>query len=334
MKYLIKITIFSFALSLFSCKGPSEDGNDTNQNDTATAQKSVLPNNFNSDSAYEFIAKQVSFGPRVPNTQAHRNCGVWMTEMLKKWCDTVYIQTFDAKSYKGEIWKAKNLIGSFNPQNPNRLLLCAHWDTRPQADQDVINPSTPSDGANDGGSGVGVLLEIARQLNLQKPGIGIDIVLFDVEDGGSNGNEIESTWCLGSQYWGKRPHVADYTAKNGILLDMVGSKNAIFAREEMSALHDNEFLGKVWQTGISLGFGSYFSNYNKGGITDDHVYVTKLTGIKTIDIIDYSPNTQSGFGAYWHTHNDNMSVIDKATLNAVGKTVLQVVLNHDASAIQ
>lgn len=331
MKHLIKITTLSFALILFSCQGPKEDGNDTNQNDTTAAQKSILPNNFNSDSAYNYIAKQVSFGPRVPNTQAHRNCGIWMESMLKKWCDTVYIQTFDAKSYKGEIWKAKNLIGCFNPKNPNRILLCAHWDTRPQADQDMKDKTTPSDGANDGGSGVGVLLEIARQLHILKPELGVDIIFFDVEDGGSNSSEIQDTWCLGSQYWGKHPHVADYRAKNGILLDMVGAKNAQFAREEMSMRFDNNFLGTVWQTAVTLGYGNYFIDYNKAGITDDHVYVSYFGGVPTIDIIDYDSKTESGFGSYWHTHDDNMSVIDKQTLMAVGKTVLQTVLKKEAN---
>ncbi len=330
MKHLLYFASFLVLFSGYSCKGHKTDNAEDGGKDSVVT-KALLPNNFNSDSAYEYIAKQVSFGPRVPNTEAHHKCAVWMESMLKKWADTVYVQSFEVKSYKGETWKAKNIIGSFNPQNTHRLLLCAHWDTRPQADQDKTNPTTPSDGANDGGSGIGVLLEIARQLHLLKPELGIDIIFFDVEDGGSNTNETESTWCLGSKYWAQHPHVTDYMAKNGILLDMVGSKNAIFAREQMSAIFDNNFLGKVWQTASSIGFGSFFSNYNRAGITDDHVNVSTLAHVPTIDIIDYSPHTSSGFGAYWHTHDDNMSIIDKFTLNAVGKTVLQVVLNEEAN---
>jgi len=335
MKSLIKITIVGLVIGMFSCKGPGDEDSKNDPDDTSgqvtVVTKPLLPNNFNADSAYVYIEKQVSFGPRVPNTEPHRKCALWIEKMLKRWSDTTYIQAFDAKSYKGEIWKAKNIIGSFNPKNPERLLLCAHWDTRPQADQDPKDPFTPSDGANDGASGVGVLLEIARQLHAQKPALGIDIVLFDVEDGGTNGNEAENSWCLGSQFWAKQPHVPDYRAKNGILLDMVGAKNAVFAREGMSAMFDNNFLGRVWNTASKLGYANYFINYSKDGITDDHVYISQILNIPTIDIIDFDAKTPSGFGAYWHTHGDNMSTIDKKTLTAVGRTVLQVALNSEAN---
>ena len=161
--------------------------------------------------------------------------------------------------------------------------------------------------------------------------MGIDIIFFDVEDGGSNSEDVKDSWCLGSQYWVKHPHVEDYRAVNGILLDMVGAKNAQFAREEMSVRFDVNFLGTVWRTGISMGYGNYFIEYTKSGITDDHFYISMFGNVPTIDIIDYSSKTQSGFGAYWHTHDDNMSIIDKQTLSAVGRTVLQVVYNKEAN---
>lgn len=331
MKYLLNITALLLLITAFSCKGPVKDKPEDTLIDSMNPVKPLLPNNFDSDSAYDYVAKQVSFGPRVPNTEAHRKCALWMENMLKKWADTVFVQQFDAKSYKGEIWKAKNIIGVFNPNSRNRILLCAHWDTRPQADQDSKDKTTPSDGANDGASGVGVLLEIARQLHLQKPEMGIDIILFDVEDGGSNDGDVQDTWCLGSQYWTKHKHVEDYRATNGILLDMVGAKNAQFAREEMSVRFDNNFLGMVWRTAVELGYGNYFIDYNKAGITDDHVYLSFYGGVPTIDIIDYDSKTKSGFGTYWHTHDDNMSVIDRQTLMAVGKTVLQTVLKKEAN---
>ena len=332
MRYILNLSAFIILSTLFSCQGPADEPDDE-QGDSGTKTKTVLPNNFNADSAYLYIEKQVSFGPRVPNTEAHRKCAFWLENMLKKWCDTIYVQSFDAKSYKGEIWKAKNLIGVFNPENRDRILLCAHWDTRPMADQDLKDKTTPADGANDGGSGVGVLLEIARQIHSKKPELGIDIIFFDVEDGGSNSDDVKDSWCLGSQYWAKNPHIPDYRARNGILLDMVGAKNATFAREEMSIQFDNNLLATVWQTGASLGYGNYFINYNKSGITDDHVYISYHRNVPTIDIIDYNSKTTSGFGTYWHTHDDNMSVIDKQTLNAVGRTVLQTVLNREANVL-
>ncbi len=332
MRNPIILLLFSAILSIFcACKGPTTDEATQSLADSLNPVKALLQNNFNSDSAYAYVAKQVSFGPRVPNTEAHRRCGNWMETMLKQWADTVYVQAFDAKSKAGVIWKAKNIIGAFNPKNPNRILLCAHWDTRPQADQDTKDKTTPSDGANDGGSGVGVLLEIARQLHLVKPELGIDIMFFDVEDGGTNSSEDQDTWCLGSQYWTKHKHVEDYRATNGILLDMVGAKNATFAREEMSVRFDNNLLGLVWRTAVTLGYGNYFIDYNKAGITDDHVYLSFYGGVPTIDIIDYNSKTESGFGTYWHTHDDNMSIIDRQTLMAVGKTVLQTVLKKEAN---
>ena len=328
MRLLFKLFCFYAVFASVSCSGPTENPDDQNPGDTT--KKASMPNNFNMDSAYQYVQNQVDFGPRVPNSDAHEKCAQWLKTQLQKWTDTVYVQNFVSKNYKGEDWRGTNLVGAINPKNPDRLLLCAHWDTRPWADQDPVNPTTPSDGASDGASGVGVLLEIARQLHAQKPTLGIDILFFDLEDGGSNESEVTNTWCLGSQYWSKNTHIPDYKAKNGILLDMVGGRNALFAREGMSIRFDNNFLGQVWQTAATLNFGNYFINYTKDGITDDHVYISYDAKIPTIDIIEYDPNSSSGFAKYWHTHKDNMTAIDRLTLNAVGKTVLQVVLNKDA----
>ncbi|NUM32266.1 MAG: M28 family peptidase [Bacteroidetes bacterium] len=326
MKLKIYILLFFIAIFL-SCNTKTNEGENT-EDEEEYSNEALNSVNFNADSAYSYIQKQVDFGPRVPNSQAHKNCGNWLTQMLKKWCDTIYVQEFQAKSYKNDTWNGKNIIGTINPKAKNRLLLCAHWDTRPWADEDTINPNTPADGANDGGSGVGILLELARQFHIKRPEIGIDIIFFDLEDGGqSSESEIEGTWCLGSQYWAKHLHFPEYRANKGILLDMVGGQNATFAHEDMSVKFDMEFLGVVWQTAASLGFGNFFINYSKSGITDDHVYVSFIAKIPTIDIIEYNPRTKTGFSSSWHTHNDNMKIIDKNTLTAVGKTVIYVSYN-------
>jgi len=212
-----------------------------------------------------------------------------------------------------------------------RLLLCAHWDTRHVADQGNEDINQPIEGANDGGSGVGVLLEIARQLQLKAPNAGVDIIFFDVEDQGQPDYITpmkRDTYCLGSQFWSKTPHVPGYTAQNGILLDMVGAKDAVFTLEGTSMYFAPEWMRKVWDAAIQLGHSKYF-NYNRTDpITDDHLYINQIKGIPTIDIIHYDRNTRSGFGSYWHTHNDNMEVIDKATLQAVGETVLAVTYEY------
>ena len=237
-------------------------------------------------------------------------------------------------AYDNTILKARNIIGSFNPDNRRRVLLCAHWDSRPYADEERSKKKQrePILGANDGASGVGVLLEMARLMQQQAPTIGVDIIFFDAEDYGIptfyKGNYKADTWCLGSQYWGRVPHVQGYNARYGILLDMVGGRGATFYREGFSQRTAPTQVKKIWDTAQRLGFGSFFPQEDGMEVTDDHIYVYNLTRIPCVDIINYDPNAESGFGDFWHTHDDNMDVIDRATLNAVGRTVTEVVYNE------
>ncbi|HON20454.1 MAG TPA: M28 family peptidase [Bacteroidales bacterium] len=298
-----------------------------------TSESIVIPS-FDADSAYRFVENQVSFGPRVPNSQAHKQCGNYLVNELKRFCDSVIVQSFSVKAYDGTLLHAKNIIGIFEPQQERRILLGAHWDSRPYADHDPnpANHRTPIDGANDGASGVGVLLEIARQLNLKKANIGVDIIFFDVEDyGAPQDDDINYSgefWCLGSQHWGKYPHTADYQARFGILLDMVGGKNAIFTREGTSLFYAPDILSKVWNIGQQMGYDAYFKNMETPPITDDHLYINRITNIPMIDIIEYNPSTRTGFNQHWHTLNDNLSNIDKKTLEVVGKVTLAVIYNE------
>jgi Zn-dependent M28 family amino/carboxypeptidase len=226
----------------------------------------------------------------------------------------------------------KNIIASFSPEKNNRVALFAHWDSRHIADHDTENQSSPILGANDGGSGVGVLIELARQFSKKNPKIGVDIILFDAEDYGQPENSnyplMQDSWCLGSQYWSKNPHKANYFARYGILLDMVGAKDATFRHEQISFYYASSILQKVWRKANRLGFGKYFVFENAQQIVDDHLYVNQITGIPTIDIIEYDPATESNFNKHWHTHRDDMGNIDKETLNAVGQTVLDVIYHE------
>jgi hypothetical protein len=278
---------------------------------------------FDKDSAYHFIEEQVSFGPRVPGTPEHLQASLYLQDKLTQYCDTAFVQIADVRTWQGNYLTIRNIIGSFNPTVKKRILLCAHWDTRPQADEDPENPTEPALGANDGGSGVGVLLEIARQLQKQRPESGVDIVFFDAEDLGDRRGSPES-WCLGSQYWAKNPHVQNYTARFGILLDMVGAKDAIFPIEGNSLRYAEPYVRKVWNKARALGHSKYFVNYLGGDLIDDHLFINRIIGIPTMNIVHYNP-AQGGFGDFWHTHDDNMDVIDKNTLNAVGQTVFAVV---------
>ena len=288
---------------------------------------------FDADSAWVFVENQVKFGPRVPNSEAHVACGNYLTSELKRFGAQVYEQEATLTAYNGTQLKAKNIIGSYNLENSKRVLLFAHWDSRPYADhdKDPANQMKPIDGADDGASGVGVLLEMARQFSIKSPAIGIDIIFFDAEDYGTPEfvkEYKENTWCLGAQFWAKNPHVKGYKADFGILLDMVGAKNASFFKEATSMRYAPQIVEEVWSTARDLGYGKFFINAEGGAITDDHQYVILGRNIPCIDIIYTDPESDNGFGPHWHTQNDTMDNIDRETLKAVGQTVLQVVYNH------
>lgn len=287
---------------------------------------------FNADSAYLYIKEQVDFGPRFPNNEGHAKCASYLKNKLSSFGFNTFIQTGKAKTFNNKEITIKNIIGEYKPELQKRILLFAHWDSRPFADQDVKDMTKPILGANDGASGVGILLEVARQLNLKQPEIGIDIIFFDAEDYGQpSSTMIQSemdSWCLGSQYWSKNPHKNNYKAEFGILLDMVGSANANFTQESISMTYAPDIVRKVWNTAAQLGYSNYFSNEQTFFVgTDDHKYVNEIAKIPSIDIIHYERST-SNFHQSWHTHQDNMDVIDKNTIQVVGKTLLAVILKE------
>ena len=289
---------------------------------------------FQADSAYSYIQAQADFGPRVPNTKAHQACGNYLAAQLERFGATVYNQYADLVAYDNTILKARNIIGAYKPESRKRIMLCAHWDSRPYADYDPDPKKhhTPILGVNDGASGVGVLLEVARQLQQQAPTIGIDLIFFDAEDYGTptfyRGSYKADTWCLGSQYWGRVPHVANYNARYGILLDMVGGRGATFYQELFSKRTAGKQVKKIWEAAHRLGYGTFFPKHEGTEVTDDHVYVFQLRQIPCVDIINYDPKGESGFGDFWHTTGDTMEVIDTATLQAVGQTLLHVIYNE------
>ena len=328
-----KMICFLTGCLFLSCCGQKTA---TNQRITmgGETQQSVSAPIFNQDSAYTFVERQVQFGPRVPNTEAHKACAQYLASELERFGAEVYVQEAVLTAYNDDRLQASNIIGVFNPEQTNRVLLFAHWDSRPYADRDsdTNNHYKPIDGADDGASGVGVLLEIARQIGLNNIEIGIDIIFFDAEDYGVpeflNDYSADS-FCLGSQFWAKNPHVPNYKAQFGILLDMVGSKNATFYKEGYSMQYAAPVVERVWSTARNLGYGKFFiNNANAGSITDDHLYVHKGRGIPCIDIINLDNSTAHGFGSYWHTQQDTMDNIDRQTLKAVGQTVLEVICNN------
>lgn len=285
---------------------------------------------FNADSAYQFVANQVAFGPRVPNTEAHQKAALYLENTLQRFTRDVLVQSFQQRAFDGTVLNGKNIIAQFNIEQKKRVLLAAHWDSRPFADHDPdeANHHTPIDGANDGASGVGVLLEIARLMAMQAPDVGVDIVLFDLEDYGVpafKGESNNESWALGSQYWANNPLPMGYTANFGILLDMVGAENVSFRMEHYSMRYAPHIVKKVWKQAAVLGYDSIFLFEEGGYVMDDHIPVNEILRIPMIDIIHYDDTRDSSFFPHWHTVNDNLDHIDKLSLRIVGETVTHVV---------
>ncbi len=327
-----KVIIALLSTSIFlSCHSNSGKQDNHLQEDSATV---VSAPSFNADSAYQYISRQVAFGPRVPNTPEHERCAEYLQAELERHGATVTAQKGEVTAYDGTLLRITNLIGSYKAENPKRVLLFAHWDTRPWADHDTdaSKHRTPILGANDGASGVGVLLEMARLIHAQAPEIGIDIIFFDAEDYGTpqwarESRNDEATWCLGTQYWARNPHVDGYNARYGILLDMVGGKNATFYQESLSREAAQWVVDKVWKKADSLGYGSFFIPEEGVPVTDDHLFVNRIANIPSIDIIPID-RENGGFGYFWHTMQDNMDVIDIRTLQAVGHTLMEIIYNE------
>ncbi len=310
--------------TLWGCKDEPKKENTPPPEPEVTKAKNVPM--FDADSAYNFVARQVSFGPRIPGSAAQKQCAEWMGAKLKQFCDTVYTQNVHVTGGDGKSLPCINLIGVINPKATKRILFLTHWDSRPWADQDTKDKDKPILAADDGGSGVAVLIEVARQakLNNLPQSIGIDILLEDVEDYGRS-EWGEETYCLGTQYWARHPHVPGYKADFGILLDMVGGRGAAFPMEGFSTRFASDIQQKVWKAAGNAGFSSFFPYAAAPDITDDHIAVNKIAGIKTIDIISLTPDPEKPFAAHWHTHADAMDIIDKGTLKAIGQTLLEVI---------
>lgn len=290
----------------------------------------------NADSLYAFVKKQVNFGPRVPNSEAHENTANWFVKTFEQYGGRVSVQKFETQVYDGTRVTLKNIIVAFQPEVKKRILLAAHWDTRPFADKDENDSYAPFQGANDGGSGVAVLLEVARIMALQKkPTVGVDIILFDGEDWGEHKDEemvdlpvgLDSWYCLGSQHWSKNKHQANYSAYYGILLDMVGAPDATFYYDGISEQNAGRVLDRTWNIAHQLGYQKYFKKApGPQDLTDDHKYVNRDARIPMINVIDYKEDTY--FGTYHHTQVDNLDNISPETLAAVAKVVLAVLYNE------
>lgn len=311
----MKLYIFTIiiTLMLLGCK------NKTEEQTTVIPKKQIVIPEFDAENAFRYLVAQVEFGPRVPNTTAHRECRNYLVNELKKFADEVKLQEFKDNAYGVEL-NLSNIIATFNPDAKERILLCAHWDTHPWASQELDHKKRdlPIPGANDGASGVAVLLEISKILKNNKPKIGVDIILFDGEDY-AKPNDINA-YLRGSKYFAKnKPR--DYNPKYGILLDMVGDANLEFRKEGFSLKYAPDIVQLVWSIASELNFIE-FVDYPGEEIIDDHIPLNQV-GIKTINIIDF--NYPDETHRYWHTLEDTPDKCSPRSLYIVGTVLLHLI---------
>ena len=299
-----------------------------------TAEERAAAPGFNADSAYQYCARQCSFGPRTMNSEAHDSCGRWIAATFQRLGCKVTEQKATLRGYDGTELRATNIMASYAPGAKRRILILAHWDTRPWADNDPdkANHGKPIDGADDGASGVAVMMEVARLLSeSEAPAVGVDFLCTDAEDWGApqweENHQQGDDWALGAQHFAANIPEG-FAPEYGILLDMVGGKGAKFHREALSMHYAGGIVAKVWQAARDAGYGQYFPQADGAAVTDDHLPLNRA-GIPTIDIIPFHPDCPQGsFGPVWHTLQDNMANIDKATLKAVGQTVVQTIYSE------
>lgn len=286
---------------------------------------------FDAESAYNYIQNQVNFGTREPNSEGHRQTRDYLISELRKFAgsNAVFVQNFQVSGYDGETLELSNIIAAFNPQVKTRVLLAAHWDTRPRADEDSDSQraNDPILGADDGGSGVGVLLELARIMSESMPPVGVDILFFDGEDYGTSGDL--DRYFLGARHWSQNPPVPGYTPRFSILLDLVGAKGAVFPKEGFSRRYAGSLVNNIWSLASEMGYGDIFIDIEGPPVADDHMVVNQIAGIPMVDIIHYRTTGQDiQFPDHWHTHNDNMDIIGLETLQAVGDVVTEIIYNR------
>ncbi len=329
---IIGLALLPLLFFITGCPSSSNNNNNHVTDSTKTVPEvKVLVPVFNADSAYYYTQTQVGFGPRIPGSKAHKECLDFIMSELEK--DSLHPtkQTSKARTFDGKQFEFTNVTASSDPKNNVRILLCTHWDTRPWADLDSSKNDESFDGADDGASGVAMLLELAH--HLKGAGIGVDLVFFDLEDYGQQEQvswEVEkykpqdNTWCTGSQYWASNLPTNYISPRFGILLDMVGGKNALFPVEGTSESFAPQIVRKVWDIAGRLGYGNYFTHDRTPPTIDDHLYVNKLANIPTIDIVHYDVKNRD-YPYFHHKHSDNMSIIDKNTMKMVGTVLINVI---------
>lgn len=322
--FMTKITFLLLISCIFISCSTKEDPEPIREG-PYTIQENYTAPQFSSDTAYSFIEELITFGPRDPNSKGAGLALNYIVAKLQKYTSKTFLQSFSYPGYDGKILSLNNIIAQFNPEAKNRVFLAAHWDSRPRAerDKDETKRDMPILGVNDGLSGTAILLEIARALKSANPAYGVDIILFDGEDYGREDDLMN--FCLGAKYFASNKPQG-YSPAFGIVIDMVGDKQAVFYKEPNSVNFAPDITDLVWNTAHKINAGK-FNDRTGTPIYDDHIPLNQA-GIRTIDIIDADlvggDNSKPGRD-YWHTHDDNLNNIGKESLQQVGDVLLNVI---------
>ena len=274
------------------------------------------PREFDGQSAFGYIEKQISFGPRVPGTKAHEQMGNWLDSLLRQRADTVVVQSWKHITAKHDTLRLRNFIARFKPASEKRILLLAHWDSRPTADSPLSRDSTkPVLGANDGGSGVALLLGVADVLKHTPPAMGVDLLFVDGEDYGDF-NKVPADVLIGSRYYGAH-QLPGPQPLYAVLFDLIGDKDLQIYQEGNSLVGAPEVVQLVWDTAKDLGYSGYFIASPRHTLIDDHLELQKA-GIRAIDVVDFDYPS-------WHTVFDTIDKVSPASLQVVGDVAMALI---------
>jgi len=283
-------------------------------------------NEFNADSAMSYIRQQMAFGPRIPGTETARKTGDWIVSRLRATADTVVEQRWTHTLATGKTLPMRNIFARFKPNAKQRILYVTHWDTRPFADSetDPAKAKLPMPGANDGASGVALLMAVADALKKTPPNTGVDLLFVDGEDWGTFGPPDVDV-LIGSTYFAQHLPYPGYAPTFGVLWDMIGDADLNIYQEVNSAQAAPEVVQKVWSTAKDMGYEKYFIPEAREPITDDHVPLIKA-GLKVIDVIDidFGPRDESGNVTtnYHHTLQDTMDHVSAKSMKIVGDVAM------------
>lgn len=276
-------------------------------------RKEHPPREFDGQAAFGYIEKQVGFGPRIPGTKAHQQMATWLDSLLRQRADTLVVQSWKHVTVKGDTLRLQNFLARFNPSAQKRILFLAHWDSRPRADSPLSRDSTkPVLGANDGGSGVALLLGVADVLKRTPPAIGVDLLFVDGEDYGDF-TKAPADVLIGSRYYGAH-QVAGSKPLYAVLFDLIADKDLQIYQEGNSLVGAPEVVELVWDTAKDLGYGGYFIASPRHTLIDDHLELQKA-GIRAIDVVDFDYPA-------WHTQYDTIDKVSPASLQVVGDVAM------------